>query len=91
MLPSALEESARPVAPDDVSDAGKEEKLCSGRAAGADAVDDNLQVGQLLPYDLQGVDEGGHDHNGSPMLVIVEYRNVQLLPQPLLDLEAARG
>ena len=29
--------------------------------------------------DLQGVDQGGKHHNGSPVLVIVKYRDIQFL------------
>ena len=46
---------------------------------------------QVLADDPQGVGQGGQDHDGRAVLVVVEHRDVERLPQPALDLEAAGG
>src|SRR3712207_9046737 len=48
-------------------------------------------LGQLLVHHPQGVAQRGQRDDRRPVLVVVEDRDVELLPQPGLDLEAARG
>ena len=51
---------------------------------------DDLDVADLLADDPQRVDQGGEHHDGGAVLVVVEDRDVELVAQPALDLEAAR-
>src|SRR6185437_6428754 len=53
-----------------------------------DAGHDDARVAQLLLHHLHGVERGSNDSDGSAMLVVVEYRNVELLLQALLDFPA---
>src|SRR5699024_9962760 len=61
------------------------------RSGSTDAGDHDLGVGEVLTNDFEGVDQGCQHHDGRAVLVIVEDRDVQLLTQPALHLEAARG
>jgi hypothetical protein len=49
----------------------------------------HLDAADVLPHDLQRVEQGGQHHHRGVVLVVVEDRDVELLAQPLLDLEAA--
>ncbi len=58
------------------------------QARRARAGDGNLDVGQLAPGDVAGVDQaGGGDDRGS-VLVVMEHRNVEFFAQAALDDEA---
>src|SRR5690606_32276965 len=50
----------------------------------------DLGVFELLVGQLQGVDHRCGGDNGSAILVVMEYRNIALLDQRTLDLEALR-
>ena len=89
--------SARPrwmtpshVGDDDVLRAGVEEQLEDGRAGRARAAHDEPDVLELLADDAQGVAQRGERDDRRAVLVVVEDRDVELLAQPGLDLEAAR-
>ncbi|MNZ97461.1 hypothetical protein D3C78_1166990 [compost metagenome] len=56
------------------------------RGTGAEA--DDLRLLQLLADDFQGVEHAGRGDDGGAVLVVMEYRNVALLDQRTLDLEA---
>src|SRR2546425_9637284 len=58
------------------------------RRAGTNECD--CDVGHLLADDLQGVDEAGDVDRRSPLLVVVPYRDLALLPKPLEDPETFR-
>ena len=59
-------------------------------ARGAGADDHHRDVLGALVDDAQRVEEGGEHHHRGAVLVVVEDRDVELLAQPALDLEAAR-
>ena len=71
-------------------DARGEQDLGARDAGGAGADDHDRDVLGSLADDAQRVQEGGQDDDGRPVLVVVEDRDVELLAQPPLDLEAAR-
>jgi hypothetical protein len=82
-------EDALAVDGDDVLHALGDEQLPAGVAGRARARHRDGDVADVLADDLERVDEGGeHDDRGA-VLVVVEDRDVELLAQPLLDLEAA--
>src|SRR5690606_13271270 len=58
----------------------------NGSRTGAQTYDPGIF--QLLVRQLQGVDHRGRGDNGSAVLIVVEHRNVALLDQRTLDLEA---
>ncbi len=60
-----------------------------GRRAGA--VDDDLDLADVFPGDLEGVDQAGAGDDGRPVLVVVHHGDVQLILEPRLDLETFRG
>ena len=62
----------------------------AGNAGGARAVHHHLAVGQFLAGDLQGVDDTGKADDGRAVLVVVKDRDVDELPQALLDDETLR-
>ena len=51
-------------------------------------VDHNPHIRNILPNYLQSVQKSCSHHNGCPVLVIVEHRDVQFLLQPPLHLKA---
>src|SRR2546426_5764370 len=69
---------------------GRDEELRGSdvRRAGTDQRD--CDVRHLLADDLQGVDEAGDVDRRGPLLVIVPYRDLALLPQTLEDAETFR-
>ena len=91
MYPSPASDRAVAVAGDDVVGALGVQQLDDRRAGGADAGDDDPDLGELLVHHPQRVGQGGeHDDRGA-VLIVVEDRDVQLVAQPALDLEAARS
>ena len=60
-------------------------------SGGADTGDDDLDLAHLLVHHPQRVDQRGEHDDGGAVLVVVEDRDVELVAQPALDLEAARG
>ena len=54
---------------------------------GARAVDDAPDLADLLPDDLQGVEQRGADHDGGPVLVVVKDRDIADLLESPFDLE----
>ena len=71
--------------------AGLHEDLADGHARRAQPDHQDREVLHALVDDLQRVEQGGqHDHRGA-VLVVVEDGDVELLLEPVLDLEAARA
>ena len=58
------------------------------RGPGPDEGDRDVR--KFLPHDLQGVEHARHVDRRGPLLVVVPYRDVHLLPEPLEDPEALR-
>jgi hypothetical protein len=52
---------------------------------------DDADLLQLLVHHPEGVVQGGEDDDGGAVLVVVEDRDVELLAEPGLHLEAAGG
>src|SRR5262249_21143776 len=74
---------------DDVTDSAREkdfDRRCSRRS---DAGDDHSQLLWTLTNDPKGVQQRRQDNHGGPMLIIVEDRDLEVLTEPLFDLEAA--
>src|SRR5213596_1295982 len=74
---------------DDVAHAARLEDLDRGRARGANAGDDDADPPEVLLYNPKRVEQRGEDDDGGAVLVVVEYGDVELLAEALLDLEAA--
>ena len=86
-----LADDAIDVAHDDIAEAHLHEKLADRTAGRACTVDDDLQLAHLLAGDLYGIQKCRSYHDRGTVLVIVEYEDVTLFLQLLLDLEAARS
>ena len=69
---------------------GGEQHLRDGDAGCAHARDHDPHALESLADDLERVVQRGEDDHRGPVLVVVEDGDVELLAQPLLDLEAAR-
>ncbi len=67
------------------------QQLDAGDRGSAGAVDDDLEPGQLASGQVQRVDQPRRGDDRGAVLVVVEYRDVEQLAQPLLDHEAFRG
>ena len=74
----------------EVLDAGLEQDPGHGDAGGAGAGDHHAGALGGAAGEAQGVLERGQRDHGGAVLVVVEDRDVELLLEPLLDLEAAR-
>src|SRR5207247_2313853 len=70
--------------------AHRRQQVHAGDARGARPVDDQLEVGDVAPGQLQRVEQPGCGDDGRAVLVVVEHGNVQQLFQLLLDDEAVR-
>ena len=67
------------------------EEFRAGDGGGSCAVDYHAQLRNLLAGDLGAVDQGRRGDDGRTVLVVVHERDVELLAQAGLDLEALRG
>ncbi|CAH0327595.1 hypothetical protein SRABI128_06262 [Microbacterium sp. Bi128] len=67
------------------------EQRDDGGAGGADARNDNPDLGEFFVHDAQGVGQGCQRDDCGSVLVVVEDRDVELLAEPGFDLEAARS
>src|SRR5699024_5856673 len=85
---AALVQGAELVHRDDVPGPGGHQHLDDGGAGGAGPVQDDMDVLHLFAHHPQSVDEGGGDHDGGAVLVVVKDRDVQLTLEGLLDLKA---
>ena len=74
----------------DISNPESQKVLRDRRAGGAGADHDRGAVLCFPARQLERIDEGRQNDGGRAVLVIVEYGNVQLGPQLLLDLETGR-
>ena len=84
-----LADDAVDVAKHHIAEAHLDQQISNGDAGSTGTVDDDLHLAHLLPGHLHGVNEGcRHDHSRT-VLIVMEYQNVALLLQLLLDLEAA--
>src|SRR5690606_27745528 len=73
----------------DVTRAGDEQQVEDGGAGGPRPGEHDAHVRELLAHHGEGVLQcGDHDDRGA-VLIVVEDGDVQLLAEPLLDLEAA--
>ena len=68
--------------------AHRDEQLEAGDAGRAGAVDDELELLEVAPGQLERVDEAGGGDDGRAVLVVVEDGDVEQLLQLLLDDEA---
>jgi len=67
------------------------EKVSSyGDTRGTRAVDDSVNLGDILLYNLEGVEKSGGNHYCGAVLIVVEYGDIADLLKSALDLEAAR-
>ncbi|MNT53793.1 hypothetical protein D3C72_1909000 [compost metagenome] len=70
--------------------AENDEKVEAGERGGAGAGGDDLDVFDLLAGQFQAIEDGGGDDDRGAVLVVMEDRDVHLVAQLLLDLEAFR-
>ncbi len=82
---------ARPIETDDVFHACRKQDLRTRDARGSDAGDHHPERLPVAVGETERVDQARQDHHRSPVLVVVEDRNVELGVKPALDLEAAGG
>src|SRR5262249_48441327 len=87
--PTAVDDAVL-VDPDDVTDPGRLKNLDGSGPGGTDPRDDHPDPPRVFAHDLERVEECGEHHDRGAVLVVVEDRDVQLLAQALLDLEATR-
>ena len=66
-----------------------QQQLRDGDGGGAGAVDDDLDVLQLLAHHLQRVGQAGQGDDGGAVLIVMEDGDVALFLQLALDLKAA--
>src|SRR5918994_2118845 len=88
---AALVEHAVAVAGDDLAGPLGLEDLDDGDPGRPRARQHHPDRVQVLADHPQGVGQGGQDDDGRAVLIVVEHRDVERLPQPALDLEAAGG
>ena len=74
-----------------MTDAQGDEEFGAGDGGGSRTVDHHAQLRDLLAGDLGAVDQGCRGDDGRAVLVVVHERDVELLAQAGLDLEALRG
>src|SRR5881392_1349820 len=86
----AAVQGARAVVRDQVADTLTEQQLHDGGTGGSGSGHHHPYPRHLLAHHPQRVGQRGQHHDGGPVLVVVEDRDVQLVPQPRLDLEAPR-
>src|SRR5687767_14216740 len=91
-LAAALVNDALRIAENDVvcGDPQGLDQLDAGDRSCARAIAHELEILEIAPRDLQGIDEPGSSDDGGAMLVIVKDRNVHELAQALLDDETVR-
>ena len=66
-------------------------QLAAGDGRGACPGDNDADRPEVLPDQLEAVEEGRAGNDGGAVLVVVEHRDVHALAQCFLDLEALRG
>jgi hypothetical protein len=84
-------DNARSVDSDHVADAVFDEQPGTRDAGGTHAEEDDAHVLEALPDHVSRVDQRSQCHDGSPMLVVVEDGDVELVTEAALDLEAHRS
>ncbi|MNW55563.1 hypothetical protein D3C74_332370 [compost metagenome] len=67
-----------------------EQHFGNGDACCADPVHHDFDILDIFAADLQGVQQPGKHHDGRSVLVVMEYRNVQLIPESLFNLKTPR-
>ncbi len=67
-----------------------DQKIEAGERRGTRARRDDLDIGDLLAGQFQPVEDRGGDDDRGAVLVVMEDRDLHLLAQPALDLEAFR-
>ena len=89
---ATLVDDALGVAQNDVvrGEADRLEQLEAGDAGGAGAVAHELGRLDVAPGEVERIDQAGGRDDGGAVLVVMEHRNVEQLPQLLLDDEAFR-
>lgn len=75
---------------DNILRARREQYISAGHARRADPAQDDFAILQLLVHNLQRIKQTGQQDDSGSMLIVMEDRNIEILLQPLFDLEAAR-
>jgi hypothetical protein len=78
------------VAHDHVSDAGGEQDIGARHPGRARAGHNDRNILESLAHNLQGIEDARQYNDRGAVLVVVEDRDLQLVTQPALDLEAPR-
>ena len=86
-----LIDGAELVYTDDVADPAGQQDFDRRRPGRADPGDHDAELLEVFLDDPQRVEERRQHHDRGAVLIVVEHRDVQLLAQPVLDLEAAGG
>ena len=85
---TAVEDGAAVIAADHIADTGIEEDVGHGDTGCADPRHHDLHVLDLLADHLERIQQRREDDDRRAVLIVVEDGDVELRPQPLLDLEA---
>ena len=80
-----------PVAQRDMFQSQRHEQLGAGDPCGSGAVDHGGNLSHFLSHQLQRIDQRCAYDNGRAVLIVVEYGDIQFLPQPPLNFKAPGG
>src|ERR1043165_3719610 len=89
VLSTTAIERAGLIATDDVLYARGHDDLRARNTCCANAVYDDFDLFQLLPNQLERVDQCGKNDDSRAVLIVVEDGNVEFFSESLFDLEAA--
>ncbi|MDF2664097.1 MAG: hypothetical protein K0Q94_6888, partial [Paenibacillus sp.] len=91
IISAIRDERALPVDTDQFLDTGREQYFAAGDPRRTDTAYDHFDRIDRFPDELERADQSGIQDDRGTVLIVVKYRNVQLLLQPFFDFEAARG
>src|SRR5690606_33291620 len=89
LVPASVVDDSVDVDGDDVGRFLVLQQPDDGRTGGPHPADDDAAAGDVLVVHTQRVAQRGQHHDRRAVLVVVEHRDVQLLPQARLDFQAA--
>ena len=87
---AALIDRAERIAEDDVLGTHAVDEARDGLSGSTGTVDDEPYLREVAARELERIDERGDDDDGRAVLIIVEYRDVELLAEFIFDIEALR-
>lgn len=79
-----------PIAADDLLDPRREEDVGNRHPGRSHPVDHHLKIFQLFLNNLNRIQQRGQDDHRRPMLIVVENRDIEALPEASLNLKTTR-